>query len=274
MMAGLGYTPAVFAILSSLVEERAGLSYTPAEASLLMERASMRAIERGFDSLLDYYYLLRYDPSGIAELDALVESLVVNETYFFRELKPLVALVDQYLAPRIARGEHPRVWSAASASGEEPLTLAMLLAERKLLGKVDLLASDISERALAQARRGEFSGRSLRSRQPGYERWLETRGERATVAPELVRAIRWQRINLVLDEELPDPAHPFDAILCRNVLIYFSPATAARVVQRLGERLVRGGVLLVGVSESLLSFGTSLVCEERGGSFFYEKVTP
>ena len=273
-MTGLPYTPSVFSILSSLVEERAGLTSGPAAAPLLMERASVRAIERGFDSLLDYYYLLRYDPSGGAELDALIDTLVVNETYFFRELKPLVALVDEYLAPKIARGAYPRVWSAASATGEEPLTLAMLLAERNLLGKVELLASDISERALAQARRGEYSGRALRQRQSGYERWLDVRGERATVAPELVRAIRWQRINLVADDELPDPANPFDAILCRNVLIYFTPTTAARVVQRLGERLVRGGVLLVGISESLLSFGTSLVCEERSGAFFYEKVTP
>jgi chemotaxis protein methyltransferase CheR len=272
-VAGLTYTPAVYAIVSALVEEHAGLHYGPADAPLLMEKVSLRAIERGFDSLLDYYYLLRYDPEGKAELDALVDSLVVNETYFFRELKPLVALVEEYLAPKVARGLRPKVWCAAAATGEEPLTLAMLLAERKLLAHVELLASDVSERVLAQARRGEYGGRSLRQRLPGYERWLEPRGERATVAPELVRAITWRRINLVADEELP-LGERFDAILCRNVLIYFTPATAARVVDRLGQCLVPGGVLVVGVSESLLSFGTSLACEERGGAFFYEKVVP
>jgi chemotaxis protein methyltransferase CheR len=272
-VAGLSYTPSVFAILAALVEEHSGLHYGQADASLFIDKVSLRAIERGFDSLLDYYYLLRYDPEGPAELDALVDSLVVNETYFFRELTPLVALCDHYLAPKVARGQRARVWCAAAATGEEPFTLAMLLAERNLLGRVELLASDVSERVLAQARRGDYGGRSLRQRLPGYERWLEPRGERATVAPELVRAISWQRINLIADDELPR-GEPFDAILCRNVLIYFAPATAARVVERLGQRLAVGGVLMVGVSESLLSFGTSLVCEERGGAFFYEKVTP
>jgi chemotaxis protein methyltransferase CheR len=272
-VAGLGYTPAVYAILSALIEEHAGLHYGPGDASLLMEKVSVRALERGFDSLLDYYYLLRYDPEGPAELDALVDSLVVNETYFFRELTPMIALVDEYLAPKVASGLRPRVWCAAAATGEEPLTLAMLLAERQLLAHVDLLASDVSERALAQARHGEYGGRSLRQRLSGYERWLEPRGERATVAPELVRAIRWQRINLIAEDELPRRER-FDAILCRNVLIYFAPATAARVVERLGQHLVPGGVFMVGVSESLLSFGTSLACEERGGAFFYEKVAP
>jgi chemotaxis protein methyltransferase CheR len=92
------------------------------------------------------------------------------------------------------------------------------------------------------------------------------------LAPGLIEAIRWQRVNLVSDAELP--AGSFDAILCRNVLIYFSLPTAGRVVERLAGKLGPSGVLLVGVSESLLSFGTLLRCEERGGAFFYERVTP
>jgi chemotaxis protein methyltransferase CheR len=268
----LTLSPQVFIILRALIEEKTGIHYSDHDRELLAERISVRAEEAAFDSLLDYYYFLRYDPEGKRELSALVETLVVNETYFFRELVPLTVLVDAYLAPAIAAGRRPRVWCAAAATGEEPLTLAMLLARRSLLDQVEILASDISERALDQARRGQYGRRSLRNLPPGYERWLRVEGERATVAPELIERIRWRRINLIDRVELP-PAG-FDAILCRNVLIYFSRETAAQVVENLSARLTPEGVLLVGISESLLGLGTLLRCEERGGAFFYEKVTP
>ena len=271
-MALLPLSPTVFSILSTLIEEHSGLHYEPHDAELLADKLSVRALERGFDSLLDYYYFLRYDAEGGRELDLLVESLVVNETYFFRELRPLEALLDAYVLPAIAAGRRPRIWCAAAATGEEPLTLAMLLAQRGLLERVEILASDISERALAHARRGVYGRRSLRSVMPGYERWLRIEGERATVAPELVSAIRWSRVNLIEPADTKAPG--FDVITCRNVLIYFSDVTVTQVVERLASRLEPSGVLLVGVSESLLRFGTLLRCEEHGGAFFYEKARP
>ena len=261
-------TPTLFAILAALIEEHAGLHYGPDDADVLVERVSVRAVERGFESLLDYYYFLRYDEGGKRELDALVETLAVNETYLFREARPLVALIESYLAPAIERAGRARVWSAAAATGDEPLTLAMLLAERDLLSRVDILATDLSEKVLAQARRGELGRRSLRNQAPGCERWLRRDGERVTVDPQLVAAIRWSRFNLM--DAPPASFGSFDGILLRNVLIYFSQATTAAVVQRLASRLAPGGALLVGVSESLLSLGTALRCEERSGVFFYE----
>jgi chemotaxis protein methyltransferase CheR len=269
-VAVLPYTPTLFSILSSLVEEHCGLHYAAQDIELLLDKVALRALERGFESLLDYYYFLRYDAAGKQELDRLVEALVVHETYFFRELGPLRALVETQLEPIIARGGHPRVWCAAASTGEEPITLAMLLAERGLLARVDITASDISERALAHARRGQYGTRSLRAIQPGYGAWLRPVGDRAEVAPELIGTIRWQRINLTA--AFPADLGRFDAILCRNALIYFSDETGARVVEKLAAQLAPRGVILVGLSESLLAFGTLLRCEERGGTFFYETV--
>jgi chemotaxis protein methyltransferase CheR len=266
----LPYTPTLFSILSSLVEDHAGLHYSAQDADVLVDKVAVRALERGFESLLDYYYFLRYDAAGKQELDRLVEALVVHETYFFRELGPLRALVEHQLEPIIARGGRPRVWCAAASTGEEPLTLAMLLAQRGLLGRVELVASDISERALAHARRGQYGPRSLRSLQPGYEAWLRASGDRAEVAADLIGTIRWLRLNL--NAAIPAELGRFDAILCRNALIYFSTDTAARVVEKLAAQLEPGGIVVVGLSESLLAFGTLFRCEERGGAFFYEKV--
>ncbi len=267
----LPLSPPVFAILASLIEERAGLYYAPGDAHLLAERASVRAVENGFDSLLDYYYFLRYDPRGEAELELLLESLVVNETYFFRELDQLVCAVG-VLEEKISAGATPRVWCAAAASGEEPLTLAMLLEERGLLGKVELIASDVSEAALGRARAGAFSARSLRQlpRPALAARWLERSGNGYRVSPSLVAAIDWRRVNLIKPAEVKAIGR-CDVILCRNVLIYFRDDRVVKVVEALHERLVDGGVLFVGVSESLLRFGTALTCEERAGVFLYRK---
>jgi chemotaxis protein methyltransferase CheR len=273
-MAALPMSPQVFAILTALIEQRSGLHYRQEDRDLLEDRVSARALDAGFDSLLDYYYFLRYDPAGPQALDALVDSLLVHETYFFREAPPLKVLVEDVLAPAVAAGRRPRVWCAACSTGEEPLTLAMMLADRGVLAGVELVASDLSPRALERARTGEHNLRSLRALPPGVDgRWLEVRDGRPYVKPELVAAVDWRRVNLV-DEAAVAALGTFDVIICRNVLIYFKDDTARRVVESLTRALVPGGHLLVGTSESLMRFGTALACEERRGAFIYIKADP
>lgn len=268
----LALSPSVFSILSGLIEEHAGLHYRPEDADLLATKASTRAVELGFDSLLDYYYYLRYDDPSGRELDALVATLTVHESYFFREQAQLACLVDAVLVPRLRAHERLRVWSAACASGEEPYTVAMLLAERGLLERVDIVASDVSDPVLERARRGELSLRSLRDVPEGIalERWLQRGERRVIVSPELRARIDFRRVNLVKRDEVR-ALGTFDAILCRNVLIYFADPTVRRVLEYLRDALNPGGTLWVGVSESLLRFAPGLEYEERGGAFFYRR---
>jgi chemotaxis protein methyltransferase CheR len=264
--------PHVFSILGALIEERAGLHYRIEDLELLRDRVSTRAEQLGFDSLLDYYYYLRYDANGSAELDALIEQLVVHETYFFRELGQLQALASHLLPGLLARREPARIWCAAAATGEEPLSLAMLLAEEGSLRRCRLVATDISERALGRARRGQFGGRSTRALTSGLGgRWLERRGESVSVHPEVCAAVEWKRLNL-LDEAAVSALGKFDVILLRNVLIYFADATVRRVLTSLERVLEPDGYLLVGASESLLRYGTGFACEEHAGAFFYRRV--
>jgi chemotaxis protein methyltransferase CheR len=264
-------SPAVFTILGAIIEERAGLHYRIEDLEILRAKVLPRAQERGFDSLLDYYYFLRYDPLGPAELDALIDALVVHETYFFREKDQLHALVEEM------RGQAPvrtfRIWCAGCASGEEAITLQILLARAGLLERVQIVASDISKDALDRARRGEYAahaGRAVPADIP--ECWLARREKRIEVSSFLRETIDWRRVNLT-DSAAVRSLGKFDHILCRNVLIYFGDKTVRKVVQSLSEALEPGGFLLVGASESLLRRGTSLSCEERGGAFLYRRAT-
>jgi chemotaxis protein methyltransferase CheR len=264
----------VFNILASLIEERAGLHYRGDDLPLVRDKISSRAESLGFESLLDYYYFLRYDPAGSAEADGLVEALVVHETYFFREADQLQVCLKRLLARRFQEEGSPvRIWCAAAATGEEPLTIAMILADLGVLSRARIVATDVSEKALARARSGVFGGRSTRALPPGIEgRHLHRQGEKVSIDPALLAAVEWRRLNL-LDEGAVKEMGRFDVILARNVLIYFADDTVRRVVTSLTDALLPGGLLLVGASESLLRYGTQLSCEEHGGAFFYRRTT-
>lgn len=260
----------VFTILSGLIEERLGLFFTAEDNEILAEKVSPRAIERGFDSLLDYYYYLRYDAGAPQEFERLAEALVVNETYIGRELDQLSALVDLLVPRLLAERSSLRLWSAACSTGEEPITLAGLLEDRGLLPRVEVVASDISQRVLGMARKGRFSGRSLRALPPAAAGWLVFDGPNATARPALLRSVDFRQLNLS-DPGAVRSAGKFDVIICRNVLIYFRDSMIKAVVSSLAAALNPGGYLLVGASESLLRFDAGLRCEEHGGAFFYRK---
>ncbi len=269
----LSLSPQVFAILSALIEERTGIHYPLSELELLRDKAAPRVVEAGFESFLDYYYFLRYDPGGPDELDQLVEALVVGETYFFREYDQLRVLAQNLIPDRLKAKGRVRIWSAACATGEEPLTVAMLLERGGHLGEVEIVATDISQKALERAQAGRFGRRSVRAipDQALVDRFLTRDGDGTfRVDAALLSRIGWGRLNLSNPDEVAQQGR-FDFILCRNVLIYFRDETAVRVVDSLQRALEPGGALLVSVSESLMRFGTSLQFEEHEGVFIYRK---
>ncbi|MEO8698562.1 MAG: CheR family methyltransferase [Kofleriaceae bacterium] len=262
-------TPQLFAIFASLVEEASGLHYGPGDRELFEVKLASHATEQGFETLLDFYYRLRYDDPTGAALGQLLEVLFVHESYFFRELPPLMAIVETHLVPVIERRGRARVWSAACAGGEEPLTLAMMLDAKGLLDRVEIVATDLSPAVLERARSGRYTRRALRDGHPGElaGRYLRSDAKGVTVEPRIREAVKFGLANLVADD--CPVIGPFDAILCRNVLIYFRDDQVLKVIARLTSRLAPDGLLAVGVSESLLRFGTQLACEERAGAFFY-----
>ncbi len=198
----------------------------------------------------------------------------MQETYFGREMDQVRAFVDILVPRHVAAGRgQVRVWSAACATGEEPLTLAMALNEAGWFGKADveIWASDVSPAALEQANRGVYRERSFRALPAALrEKYFTSVAGGWRVDPRLHARVRYRHANL-LD---PDETALLDSaryIFCRNVFIYFSPATTAQVVARFAQRMLRPAFLFVGVSESLLRLKTTFELEQVGEAFVYTR---
>jgi len=194
-------------------------------------------------------------------IEALVEHVVVSETAFWRHPEQLAAV-----GRLAAAAEGPlSVWSAGCATGEEAYSVAITLLEAGRAGRGDrILATDVSERALATARAGVYGVRSLRKLPPELSaRWLEGAAERS-VRPGPRGLVAFARHNLVGEE--PAPGGPFDLVLCRNVVIYFDTRTATAVVRRLAATLAPGGALALGPVELPLAEEAGLVPVEDGGA--------
>jgi chemotaxis protein methyltransferase CheR len=197
----------------------------------------------------DHYLALLETARGKAELSVLVEAVRVGETRFFRHRAHVDALVEIVVAAWVASGEKsPRVWSAGCATGEEPYTIALVLARTLPRGtRPTILATDLSEEALAIARRGAYAASVLEQVPEPYRAGFTVRGSTATIRPEIASLVTFERDNLAG----PEQPRGFHLIWCRNVLIYFDPAARKRAVEKLVAALVPGGFLFVGYSESL-----------------------
>ena len=257
---------------AQLIENACGVHYRPDDRAILASKVESHAQDLGYDDVRTYYERLRNrDPDGRA-LHELIEAVLVHESYFFRELPPLVQLVDGHLSEIIRNRRRARVWSAGCATGEEPLTLAMLLDDRGLLDRVEIVASDVSSDSIARALSNKHRKRALREGHPPElaHRYLQV-SEIVSVEPRIQASVAFESVNL-LDDLGVRRLGLFDVILCRNVLMYFREDRVADVVNRLTRSLAPAGVIAVGVAESLIRFGPTLVCEERAGSFFYRSV--
>ncbi len=185
--------------------------------------------------------------------DRIVDALVNQETSFFRD-----AQVFEMLAEAVAVAEtqqrRVRIWCAGCSTGQEPLSLAMLFAERlETTGAAmpEIVATDVSDAAIARARGGRFSQFEIQRGLPMRRmvRWFDTTGSDWVAKPELVKMVTFRRMNLVSDR--PPPGQ-FDIVLCRNVLLYLSAETKAQVFPKIASALRPGGVFVMGAGETVI----------------------
>ncbi|MDP9163970.1 MAG: protein-glutamate O-methyltransferase CheR [Pseudomonadota bacterium] len=249
----LDISDAEFALLRDAIRERFGLFYDDQKRFLLLSRLQTRLAKRGFETYRAYVAYLRSDPRREEEWTDLASVLSNNETYFFRERAQLTALAGPVLAELQARSSRLRLWSAACSSGEEPYSLAMTLLETGTLADslISIRATDISPRVLELAERGYYRALSFRATEPALiQKWFAPQGDGFAIAERVKRLVQFGRLNL-LDGARVAAEGPFDAIFCRNVLIYFDKPTQKRVVESFARALRPGGYLFLGHAESL-----------------------
>ena len=241
-----------FALFQRLIYKIAGISLSDAKKILLVGRLTRRLRVYDFATFTQYYRMLAGGENP-EELQTMVDLLTTNETYFFREPKHFDFLRDEVIRKRKSSATF-RVWSAASSSGEEIYTLAMVLAEHLPNIPWEVVGSDISTQVLAKAATGHYSLARTEGIPPAYMNKYCLKGVRShagsfLIAPELRKRTSFYQINLTqpINAEIGD----FEVIFLRNVMIYFDPETKAKVVHNLLPRLKNGGYLIIGHSETL-----------------------
>ena len=247
--------------LVALVYQHSHIRIGPDKHPMLANRLRKRLRALELVSYDDYCAVLR-SAQGPDEIEQLVDLISTNHTRFFREPEHFTFLTGRILPellPRLAaEGSSLRIWSAAGSSGEEPYSLAIMVAEffrEKVSVDWRVEASDISHRMLAEAQRGIYSLDRRHALPPEllkryFQRGVGAQDGTCRVKAELRKRLRFQRINL-FQAEYPVPREQH-VIFCRNVMIYFDAASRATLVHKLSRQLAPGGFLVIGHSESLM----------------------
>jgi chemotaxis protein methyltransferase CheR len=268
-----------FRLLRDFVHERFGLYFDDSQRASLRGRLGPRLGLLGLATFEDYYRYLRFAPERAAEEQRMVSHLTNNETYFFREQPQLGVFaghVLRALKDRKARNGERRLHllSAGCSTGEEPLTLAMILFDSGQFfwgWDVRVTGLDVDEAALEKARRGVYRQNSLRAVGPeALERHFTRDGAGARVKDAARKVVSFRAGNL-LDPASYEGLAPLDVVFCRNVLIYFSDGAVQRAVSHFHEALAPGGYLLLGHAESLARVSSAFVPIRFQGAIVYQK---
>ena len=264
--------------LARMVEEVSGNVVPPAHLPFLARAAETRVRATGHRDLAGYVAALRRGALA-GEWSALLPLVTINESYFFRTPQHFDALVRTVLPDLLAAraaSRRLRFWSAGCARGEEPATLAIVLAEMPAAGGWDwrVLATDVDEEALAAARRGAYTERAVAQvAGPLRDRHFARRGDQLVLSPALRSHIDYRVLNLVR-EPFADPGGPFDVIFLRNVLIYFRGESQRRVAATIATTLAPDGFLFLGPAETLWQISDDLEPVDLGDCFCYRKRSP
>jgi len=266
-----------FGRISQLIGRHAGIKLPPAKRVMVEGRLRRRTRALGYDSVSDYCAYM-FEQGGLqSEFVHLLNAVTTNKTDFFREPEHFT-LLEQQMVPTLLklRRNAParlKLWSAASSTGAEAYTTAMVMAEMAAQNRgvdFEVLGTDISTEVLEQARLGIYPAEMIAPVPPDMRRRYlmvgrtPERRSAVRVVPELRRKVRFARINLMDERYSFD--RDMDVIFVRNVLIYFESATQQAVARRLSEHLRPGGFLVFGHSESTI--GSSLKLRQWAPAVF------
>jgi chemotaxis protein methyltransferase CheR len=271
-----------YLLFNELISSQFGISYPEHKREVLELRLRPRLQALRLDRFLDYYLLIQCDPR--AERPRLAELVTNNETFFFRETHQFDALFDEALDPlresAAARGAGGslRLLCAGCSSGEEPYTLAIYARHNfvRLAGTtVSIDAFDLDTSRVELARRAEYGRGSLRAATPEQvQRYFSTNGSGHWTLKSLFRTGVQFNWGNIFDLSTFRPAVPYDAVFCRNVLIYFSEPGLHRAIHHFADVLRPGGLLFLGHSESIIGLSDRFETVRFARAIAYRKVGP
>jgi chemotaxis protein methyltransferase CheR len=247
-------TETEFRQLRDAIRERFGIFYDDTKQFLLQSRLQTRLVKRSVADFNAYYRFLSTHPERQNEWDELASVLSNNETYFFRERAQLEVLAKDVVDESLKNGGKLRVWSSACSTGEEPFSFAMTLLESRRISpsQIQIRATDLSPRALAKCGEGFYRELSFRATPPELiQKYFRPFQGGFLISDDIKRMVEFNRINLLQEQAIAQMG-PFDAIFCRNVLIYFDKPTQKRVVEAFAKALRPRGFLFLGHAESIM----------------------
>ena len=268
-----------FVLIRDFIYNVCGMYFHTSKKYFLENRLTRRMEAIGVKTCQDYTRLLK-SPQGSGELKYLLDEITTNETYFFRNVAQLAAF-ENILLPEIVAIKNKmefrklRIWSAASSSGEEAYTMAMILLEKRttLLKDwiIEIVGTDINETVLSQAREGIYNAYSVRNVPDAYRRkYIREDNGRFIISPEVKKGVTFNKLNLYEDSKMVF-MKSFDFIFSANVLIYFDAASKSKVVQHFYNNLQPYGYFFVGQSESLHGVNDKFKTFHFPSGFCYKK---
>jgi len=267
-----------FRLIRELIYQKSGMYFEEKKLYFVENRLKIRMEGLNVDSARDYYRFIKYQPSG-EEVNLFLDLLTVNETYFFRNYPQLKSFAEEIL-PLIQKKKEMslvkvlKIWSAACSTGEEPYTLAIILREMMQnlnAWNIQILATDISQKALGFARRAAYGERALKDVPLDYrEKYFTSQDGRYVISEEIKRVVRFGYLNLI-DRAKMLTVTGVDVLFCRNVLIYFDEKSRKQVVNSFYDSLDNGGYIFLGHSESMSRISAAFKLVRLRNSFVYMK---
>ncbi len=270
--------------LSDFVAKSMGLQFPRERWKDLERQAKLIANEFGFAGITPFLEWMLSSPLAREPVERLASFLTISETYFWREPRVFEVLRDHIFPELIRKREnndrHLRLWSAGCATGEEPYSIAIALREALPNFKkwhISLLATDINPQILRKAAAGVYREWSFRNSPEGFKNKYFSRTESGVyeILPEIRSMVTFSYLNLAVDTfpSTINDTNAMDVIFCRNVLMYFSPARARLVGQRLYQCLVDGGWFMVGANELSQDTFAQFSSINFSGAIVYQRQT-
>ncbi|WP_054957121.1 CheR family methyltransferase [Paenibacillus dakarensis] len=247
------------------VKRSTGINLAEYKETQMKRRLTTLRLKYGHQTFSSFYEGMMTDKSLMHEF---LDRMTINVSEFWRNPNRWEVLRDNVLPELFGRGStRLKLWSAACSTGEEPYTLAMILAEQNLFRSSTIVATDIDDGALAKAMQGMYLERSLKDVPKAVAaKYFTEEGSLYRFNEQLKKEVRFQKQNLLTDKFDTE----FDLIICRNVMIYFTEEAKHKLYQKFADSLKPGGVLFVGSTEQIFNPGQYGL--ETAETFFYRKI--